>query len=195
MSDAHELRRTAIQYKTALTMQSHSGASAQSYTFPISTEDDRIALVDRVVESPDDFRAYFYVDITPRVTYIYDSHRFRPALQLFRGTQADEVRTALPEFVCAGSNCPYISATFFIDTRETKLALADWIINEEFGEFRQGGIEMFKTSIAVHEGTPTAGPRGALCEVADALFECKEQLSDEAYRRVNNALKRAYDAI
>ena len=194
MSDAHELRRTAIQYKTALTMQSHSGASAQSYTFPISTEDDRIALVDRVVESPDDFRAYFYVDITPRVTYIYDSHRFRPALQFYKVPQVDEVPTELPEFVFAGC-CPYISATFLIDTRETKLALADWIINKQFGKFRRECVEIFKTSIAVHEGTPTAGPRGALYEVTDALFECKEQLSDEAYRRVNNALKRVYDAI
>ena len=193
MSDAHELRLTAIQYKMALTMRVVGASVPQCHTFPISTEDERVALVDRIVQSPDDFRTYLDVDLEPEVTYLYDSQSFRRALQFHRLVASHEVPTELPHLF--DGYCPYICATFLIDTRETKLALADWIINKQFGKFRRECVEIFKTSIAVHEGTPTAGPRGALYEVTDALFECKEQLSDEAYRRVNNALKRVYDAI
>tara|TARA_B110000902_G_scaffold26766_1_gene29056 strand:- start:7034 stop:7654 length:621 start_codon:yes stop_codon:yes gene_type:complete len=100
-----------------------------------------------------------------------------------------------------GDESEYVvcSMTFPLGSRTKKLRFFEYLQNE-FGAqdnvFRAHCTQLYKSRMArVAEEQPRKRPMAALHIMADALFERKEELTDEDFLNASNRLKRAFDEL
>jgi len=91
------------------------------------------------------------------------------------------------------------SMTFPLGSNTKKLKFFEYL-QDEFGAqdnvFRAHCTQLYKSRMArVAEEQPRKRPMNALHIMADALFERKEELTDEDFLNASNRLKRAFDEL
>lgn len=189
-------------------------------TFPFDSDDAKVRLVDKLVNTPEEFSKFFICGFEVRRTKIAahtvdgqdgatTATRFYPGVQLWVSRHYGDLSAPSMIGFDVGSDdededhegMGELSVSFKLDTRADKLKMAHWIATKRFDGFLvpMGG-HVYLSSIADVE--PVEEPveeRPAVLEtlraVSDALFEHKEAMPEATYLTLSNALKRSHSAI
>ena len=202
----------AILFRRAYTddsgMPDYPQGTTRCEIIPFDTDVQKLFLVSRIIDHPEDFEPYFIGPIRPVHVHRHGDEEPYQALEFAMSTKLDdELRDKdVPRYVnhidTQGREADHdheVSMTFDVSHHVAKLELARWIEAKLFHAFVHTDAAIYYTAITkVTEPwepvpVPVAGSdtdAQMLRRISNELFAVKRQMPDHLYVRLSNALKR-----
>ena len=192
-------------------------ASAESWTltFPIETENEKIQMVEQLLlnmQTKSNGDVLGLCDA--RATKVYTGNgSYAQGIHFFLQTNKDDLshdgraHFSITEEGDDDDDDVELSVTFLVNTDAEKLKLSNWILDDRMGAFGDDllchSFTIRKTYLIASNTKVTHKERNDARqemrtfsrEVCETVFEMKKHMTDSAFTKINNALKRTFDQI
>jgi hypothetical protein len=186
-----------------------------SETYRVGTDDEKLSMVNTLLTI---FESEVKIGdvlgaVHAKKTQVRTNNNYVPGIWFFRRMEPSDLpQNGRATFILddEGENLSDeeevdTSAVFLVGSMQEKLKFANWVAQDKMGAFGEDSSELdISKSFLVAADTKVTRrelkntrerQKSTVLQACEDLFEVKEQLSDAAFCRINNALKRSFESI